>query len=85
MKNELAVPDGVKGDPKAFELVRAWVAEGELHVSLQMGDWDDPAAWGTVLADLARHVARFYEEKKGLGPEETMERVRDAMDAELED
>jgi hypothetical protein len=30
-------------------------------------------------------VARFYEEKKGLDLEETMERVRDAMDAELED
>jgi Domain of unknown function (DUF5076) len=85
MKNELAVPDGVKDDPKAFELVRAWVAEGDLHVSLQMGGWDDPAAWGTVLADLARHVARFYEENKGLDPEQTMERVRDAMDAELEE
>jgi hypothetical protein len=85
VKNQLEIPAGVAGDPKAFELVRAWVAEGELHVSLQMGGWDDPAAWGTVLADMARHVARFYEEKKGLDPEQTMERVRDAMDAELED
>jgi hypothetical protein len=84
VKNQLEIPAGVAGDPKAFELVRAWVAEGELHVSLQMGGWDDPAAWGTVLADMARHVARFYEEKKGLDLEETMERVREAMDAELE-
>lgn len=84
MKNELEIPDGVVGDAKAFELVRAWVADGELHVSLQMGGWDDPAAWGTVLADLARHVARFYEAQKRLDPEETMERVRSAMDAELD-
>jgi Domain of unknown function (DUF5076) len=84
MKNQLEIPRGVAGDPKAFELMRAWVAQGELHVSLQMGGWDDPTAWGVVLADMVRHVARFYAEKKRLDPEETMERVRDAMDGELD-
>lgn len=85
MKNQLEIPRGVAGDAKAFELVRAWVAEGDLHVSLQMGGWDDPTAWGVVLADLLRHVARFYAEQKRLNPEQTIARVRDAMDAELED
>jgi hypothetical protein len=65
-KNQLAIPPGAADDPKAFELVRAWVAQGDLHVSLQMGGWDDPTAWGVVLA------------------EQTIARVRDAMDAELE-
>ncbi len=37
-----------------------------------------------VLADLVRHVARFYEQQKRLNPEETISRVRDAMDAELD-
>ena len=40
--------------------------------------------WDTVLAGLVRHMARFYEDKKRLDPEQTMERVRDAMDAELD-
>jgi hypothetical protein len=83
-KNQLVIPPAAAKDPKAFELVRAWVADGELHVSMQMGGWDDPTAWGVVLADLVRHVARFYEEKKRLNPEQTMARVRNAMDAELD-
>jgi hypothetical protein len=37
-----------------------------------------------VLADLVRHVARFYEEQKHLRPEQTILRVRDAMEAELD-
>jgi hypothetical protein len=84
MRNQLAIPPGVTADEKAFELVRAWVAQGDLHVSLQMGGWDDPTAWGVVLADLVRHVARFYQEQKQLNPEATITRVRDAMDAELD-
>jgi hypothetical protein len=83
-KNQLAIPPAAANDPKAFELVRAWVAQGDLHVSLQMGGWDDPTAWGVVLADLVRHVARFYADQKHLIPEETIVRVRDAMDAELD-
>lgn len=83
-KHQLAVPPGAAADPKAFELVRAWVAQGDLHVSLQMGGWDDPTAWGVVLADLVRHVAAFYQEQKHLPTVATIARVRDAMDAELD-
>ena len=83
-KNQLAIPPSAAGDAKAFELIRAWVAQGDLHVSLQMGGWDDPTAWGVVLADLVRHVGRFYQEQKRLNPDETIGRIRDAMDAELD-
>ena len=83
-KNQLAVPPAAAADPKSFELVRAWVAQGDLHVSMQMGGWEDPTAWGVVLADLVRHVARFYADKKRLEPEQTIARIRDAMDAELD-
>ena len=84
-KNQLAIPPGAAEDPKAFELVRAWVAQGDLHVSLQMGGWDDPTAWGVVLADLVRHVARFYADHKHLNTEQTIARVRGALDAELDE
>ena len=83
-KNQLMIPPAAASDPKAFELVRAWVAQGDLHVSMQMGGWDDPTAWGVVLADLVRHVARFYAEQKQLHPEQSIARMRDAMDAELD-
>lgn len=84
-RNSLRVPPGAMEDPKAFELVRAWVARGELHVSLQMGGWDDPTAWGVVLADLVRHVARFYAEQKKLDPIQTMLRVRATLESELDE
>jgi hypothetical protein len=37
-----------------------------------------------VLADLVRHVARFYAEQKKLNPEQTMARVRATMESELD-
>src|ERR1700753_1253009 len=83
-KNQLMITPDAPHAAKAFELVLAWVAQGDLHVSLQMGGWDDPTAWGVVLADLVRHVARFYAEQKHLAPEQTVTRVRGAMDAELD-
>lgn len=83
-KNQLAIPSGAKADPKSFELIRAWVADGELLVSLEMGGWDDPEAWGVVLADVARHVAHFFHQKKNLHPAETMSRLVEAFEAELD-
>ena len=62
-----------------------WVAEKAEHVSLLIGTWDDPVAWGIVLADLARHVANGYEQDKGLDRSETLQRIRVAMTAELDD
>jgi hypothetical protein len=83
-KNQLAIPPGAKTDPKSFELIRAWVAGGDLHVSLEMGGWDDPEAWGVVLADVARHVANFFKHKKGFNPAETTARLVEAFEAELD-
>lgn len=80
---QLMIPPAVAEDAKAFELVRAWIANGSLHVSLEMGGWDDPTAWGVVMADLIRHVANFYREEKGLNPEHTMARIREVMEAEF--
>ena len=83
-KNQLAIPPMAKDDPKSFELIRAWVAQGDLLVSLQLGGWDDPTAWGVVLADLLKHVANFYQQNKGIDPEETFARVKAAFEAEVE-
>lgn len=50
------------------ELVRVWAAEGKQHVTIRADIWNDPAAWGMMLVDLARHVASAYAERKGLDP-----------------
>ena len=38
-----------------------WIAEKGQHVSIQSGAWEDPFAWGIVLADLARHIALAHQ------------------------
>jgi hypothetical protein len=57
----LPVPSAVEADPKSRELIRVWAAGGKQHVTLATGLWDDPAAWGIALVDLAKHVANAYE------------------------
>ena len=47
-------PPAASRDKASFELLRVWVAEQGQHVSLRSGAWEDPFAWGIVLADLAR-------------------------------
>jgi hypothetical protein len=65
------------------EVLRAAIVDGALHVSLRPA-FDDPQAWGMLLADVARHVSRIYQ-SEGKAPEtRTLERVRLMFDAELD-
>ena len=78
----LIVPPGVHSDPKARELVRVWAAHGEQHVSIAADAWDDPATWGIMLVDLARHVANYYASERGMDPDAVLSRIRTLFDAE---
>jgi hypothetical protein len=60
-----------------------WATNNNVHVSLLADAWQDPAAWGIALADLARHVANAYHQKSGLDREKTVERVVSLLLAEL--
>jgi hypothetical protein len=81
---ELPVPPAVKSDPNAVELVRVWAAHGQQHVSISPEVWEDPAAWGIMLVDLARHVANHYHQEKGRDPADVLSRIRLLFDAEWE-
>jgi len=81
-KSELPVPPLANADPKAREIVRVWGAFGKQHVSIATGLWPDPAAWGIMLVDLARHVAQAYQQTDGIPPDETLARIRAGMTAE---
>lgn len=59
--NQLDFPDGVTCDPKAAEVLRAWVAGGGLTVSLSPLAFERIGVWGILLVDVARHVARAWE------------------------
>ena len=82
MSSELPVPPAVLTDDRARELLRVWAANGSQHVSIATGLWSDPAAWGVVLVDLARHLSRAYEQSVTHGSSEALSRIRAGFDAE---
>jgi hypothetical protein len=81
--DQLTISDAAKRDSKSFELLRVWIAENNQHVSLRAGVWEDPAAWGIMLADLAGHVANTYEQSEGRNRAETLQRIKAGFDAEM--
>lgn len=78
---ELPIPDSVLAAHKKAEMARIWIADGDQIVTLSRRLWDDPGAWGLMLVDIAKHVAMAYT-AKGLDVNETLARIRCAMDAE---
>ncbi|MCF3933419.1 DUF5076 domain-containing protein [Acuticoccus sp. M5D2P5] len=82
--NRLEIPDSVAADPNAFELLSVWIANKQQYAVLQTGVWQDPAAWGIMLADLARHVADAYHHEEGRDVSVTLARIKEGIDAEWE-
>jgi hypothetical protein len=63
-----------------------WPASGQqagANMSpLKVGQWRDPAAWGIMLVDLARHVASAYQQLEGRKLDDTLARIKEGFDAE---
>jgi hypothetical protein len=80
--------DALKAPPSALEhggteVLRAAIVEGGLHVSLRRA-FDDPEAWGMLIADITRHVARIYANESNIPETQTIERIRNLFDAEMD-
>ena len=80
--NQLRIPDEARNDRKSFELLRVWIANQEQHISLRAGIWDDPAAWGMMLADLAGHIANAYEQSEGRDRADVLAQIKAGLEAE---
>jgi hypothetical protein len=69
-------------------MLRVWAAEQKLHCSLKIGRYremniQEEVAWGTILADAARHIAMALAQE-GIGSEATLVReIKAAFIAEL--
>ncbi len=79
--NELSIPPIAAIDDEAREVLRFWSAHGRLHVTVRADAYRDPAAWGIVLADLARHVCNAYA-LEGQARADALARFRAGFDAE---
>lgn len=79
--NERPIPAAALQDPNSVEMLRVWVAEGQLHCSLKIGmyrdgmDIDEEVAWGTILADAARHIAKALQNGGNLNETESLAKL----------
>ncbi|HEV2646186.1 MAG TPA: DUF5076 domain-containing protein [Acidobacteriaceae bacterium] len=81
----LEIPAAATRDPGSFEVLRVWIAEQGQHVSIRSGAWEDPFAWGIVLADLARHIALAQQlHTPTTDIEAFVERLLEGFHAEIE-
>jgi hypothetical protein len=80
--NELQIPPAAASEREAFEILRIWVGGGQQHVSVNPRVWDDPAAWGMMLVDLARHIAGAYQQIDRMKSAAALERIKLGFDAE---
>ena len=81
----LAIPPAAQRDKASFEVLRVWIAKQGQHVSIQSGAWDDPFAWGIVLADLARHIALAHTIQNASTDEDAfLARLLEGFQAEID-
>ena len=79
---ELDIPDGVPAAREAVELLRAWVADGALMVSLNAEAFGDRVAdWGRLLSEIAEHCGRAAALQGHMSQGEAEAAVRQAFTA----
>jgi Domain of unknown function (DUF5076) len=87
-ENPPTIFDALQIPPTALEqggveVLRAAIVDGGLHVSLRRA-FDDPEAWGMLIADIARHIARIYAKESAMSEDAVLERVRAIFEAEMD-
>ena len=81
----LDIPPAAARDKASFEVLRVWIAEQGQHVSIRSGAWEDPFAWGIVLADLARHIANAHQlQNEGADTDAFLQRLLEGFQAEID-
>lgn len=81
-QRDIQVPAEVRGNPHAVELLRIW-SLGQRQVFAARADvWSDPAGWGLLLVDLARHLAVAYVQAHGGDADAVLARIKAGFDAE---
>ena len=65
------------------EVLRAFVVEGRLEVSLRRA-FEEPDVWGVALADVARHAARTFAKETKIGEDDALDKIRTMFNAEID-
>ena len=79
MKNEIEIPKELNSDSNAQEVLRAWIVDGKLRISINAHRWTDPANFGIVLADIALTCAELNSSAWNLEAHEGQQRIFDKI------
>jgi hypothetical protein len=83
-------PPSAATDPNATEMLRLWAANGKLDVVINIGAYekqghDEATAWGIIISDFTRHVARALAQRYQRNEEQEMAKIRDSFLREIVD
>lgn len=82
---ELDPPDGVEEAESAVEVLRAWIGDGALLVSLNASAFGDHVEdWGRLLAEIGHHVAKAAALNGYLQEDEAQDALREAFTSSFE-
>ena len=88
--NQRSIPEAALRDQDAVEMLRVWIAEQGLHCSMKVGMYRETTtipeerAWGTILADVARHLANALASGYSSNASESLGKIRDGFLEELD-
>ena len=81
---ELDIPDGVVEADQAVEVMRAWIGDGSMMLSLNADAFGDHLIdWGRILGEIAHHVARSAKMQGHMNETEALQAVREGFDATM--
>ena len=80
-RGALPVPPN-SGALDSVEVLRVWAQPGQAQQLTLNVTWKDAGAWGLVLSDIARHVAKAYA-TTGLDEQQVFARIRQVFDLEM--
>lgn len=89
--NERPIPEAALRDENSVEMLRVWIAEQKIHCSIKIGmyresmDIDEAIAWGTILADATRHIAKALQAGYGEAEEISVAKIRAKFNEELDE
>lgn len=82
---ELDPPDGVDQSETAVEVLRAWIGDGALLVSLNSSAFGDNVPdWGRLLAEIGHHVVKAAALNGYMQEDEAQAALREAFTSSFE-
>lgn len=78
IEQELDLPDGIEDAESAIEVLRAWIADGALHVIFDPTTFGDSfSEWGRLLSEISHHIAQAAALEGQLSEDDALAAIRD--------